>query len=125
MIHKKKLHNLPERKTLRQKLRHKATPAEKVLWKSLQNSSAGAKFRRQHGVGPYVLDFYSPKYKLAIEIQGGIHNDVLINAYDAERQTWLESKGIRLLVFENRELLEIPDLVVEIIRTTIMKFNRT
>src|SRR5687768_374142 len=68
-------HNLPDKKTLRQKLRHNATPAEKALWRSLRNSGIGAKFRRQHGVGPYVLDFYCPEHKLAIEIEGSVHND--------------------------------------------------
>jgi very-short-patch-repair endonuclease len=94
-----RIHNLPDRKTLRQKLRHNATPAEKLFWQCLKKSGIGAKFRRQHGVGPYVLDFYCPEHNLAIEIQGGIHNDVLRRAYDAERQPWLESQGIRILIF--------------------------
>jgi very-short-patch-repair endonuclease len=111
---------LPEKKTLRQKLRRKATSAEKLLWQSLKNSGAGAKFRRQHGVGPYVLDFYCPNHKLAIEIKGGIHCDVLRSDYDAERQSWLESQGIRVLCFENRELLELTEYVVGVIRAAIL-----
>ena len=95
----KKIHNLPDKKTLRQKLRHDATPAEKRLWHSLKNSSLGVKFRRQHGVGPYVLDFYCPERKLAIEIQGGVHDDVLRSFYDAERHAYLESQGIQVLYF--------------------------
>ena len=69
----KKIHNLPDRKTLRQKLRHNATPAERVLWRWLKKSGLGVKFRRQHGVGPYVLDFYCPERKLAIEIHVNPH----------------------------------------------------
>ncbi len=110
-----KLHNLPATKTLRQKLR----PAEKVLWRSLRQSGVGAKFRRQHGVGPYVLDFYCPEQKLAIEIQGGIHDNVLRNACDTERQMYLESQGIRVLSFENRMLLEQLEFVVGSIRAAI------
>ena len=101
----KKIHNLPDKKTLRQKLRDDATPAEKLLWQSLKNSGTGAKFRRQHGIGPYVLDFYCPKQKLAIEIEGGIHDDVLRSGYDGERHAWLESQGVRVLYFKNSELL--------------------
>jgi very-short-patch-repair endonuclease len=115
----KKIHNLTEKKSLRQKLRHDATPAEKLLWKSLKKSGAGAKFRRQHGVGPYVLDFYCPEQKLAVEIQGGVHQDVLRSAYDMDRHTWLEAQGIRVLSFNNRELLESSEYVVGIIRTAV------
>ena len=116
----KKIHNLPDQKTLRQKLRHIATPAEKLLWKSLKKSGVGAKFRRQHGIGPYVLDFYCPEHKLAIEIQGGVHDDVLIGEHDAERQSYLESQGIRVLYFKNRELLELTDYVVGVIQAAVL-----
>jgi very-short-patch-repair endonuclease len=114
-----KKHNLPENKTLRQKLRHEATPTEKRLWKSLKESGVGAKFRRQHGVGPYVLDFYCPEHKLAVELEGGVHNDVLRSEYDAERQAYLESHGIRVLYFQNRALLEHLETVVESIRSAV------
>jgi very-short-patch-repair endonuclease len=117
----KKMHNLSEKKTLRQKLRGSATPAEKMLWRSLQNSGAGAKFRRQHGVGPYILDFYSPEPRLAIEIEGGIHNDVLRSEYDLDRQSWLEAQGIRMLYFKNREVLELSDYVVGVIKAAILE----
>jgi very-short-patch-repair endonuclease len=117
----KKIHNLTEKKTLRQKLRHAATPAEKVLWRSLKESAIGAKFRRQHGVGPYILDFYCPEHKLAIEIQGGVHNDVLRSDYDTERKAYWESEGIRVLYFENRALLELPERVVEAIKAAVLE----
>ena len=117
----KKIHNLTEKKTLRQKLRHAATPAERALWRSLKESATGAKFRRQHGVGPYVLDFYCPEHKLAIEIQGGVHDDVLRREYDAERRAYLESQGIQVLCFENRALLELPDRVVEAIKAAVLE----
>ena len=107
--------------TLRQKLRHQTTPAEKLLWRSLKNSGVGTKFRRQHRVGPYVLDFYCPEHKLAIEIQGGIHDDVPRSEYDAERLAYLESQGIRVLLFENRELLEIPNYVAGVIRSAVLE----
>jgi very-short-patch-repair endonuclease len=117
----KKIHNLLDKKTLRQKLRRRATPAEKLLWKSLKNSAVGAKFRRQHSVGSYVLDFYCPEHKLAIEVEGRIHDDVLIGDYDAERQSYLESQGIRVLYFKNRELLELTEYVVGVIRAAVLE----
>jgi len=116
----KKIHNLPDKKTLRQKLRHIATPAEKLLWKSLKKSSVGAKFRRQHSVERYVLDFYCPEHKLAIEIEGGVHDDVLQSDYDADRQSYLESQGIRVLYFKNRELLELTEYVVGVIKAAVL-----
>ena len=117
----KKIHNLPEKKTLRQKLRHNATPAERVLWRYLRKSGVGAKFRRQHGVGPYVLDFFCPEHKLAIEIQGGVHKDVMRSEYDAQRHAYLESQGIRVLYFENRSLLELSEYVVGVIRAAVLE----
>ena len=117
----KKIHHFPDRKTLRQKLRHNATPAERVLWRWLKKSGLGVKFRRQHGVGPYVLDFYCPERKLASEIHGGVHDDVLRRDYDAERHAYLESQGIQVLYFENRSLLEISDYVVELIRSALLE----
>jgi len=116
-----RIHNSSDKKTLRQKLRHNATPAQKVLWRSLKGSAVGVKFRRQHGVGPYVLDFYSPEYKLAIELQGGVHNDVLRSDYDAERRAYLESQGIRVICFGNRALLEQSEYVVDVIKSALVE----
>jgi very-short-patch-repair endonuclease len=87
----------------------------------LKKSALGAKFRRQHGVGPYVLDFYCPEHKLAIELQGGVHADVLRSDYDAERQAYLESQGIRVLYFENRALLELSEYVVDVIKSAVLE----
>ena len=92
-----------------------------LLWRSLKKSGVGAKFRRQHGVGPYVLDFYCPEHKLAIEIEGSVHDDVIRRDYDAERQAYLESHGIRVLYFENRALLELSDYVVGVIRSAVLE----
>jgi very-short-patch-repair endonuclease len=116
----KRIHNLTDKKSLRQRLRHNATPSGKLLWRTLKNSGVVAKFRRQHGIGPYLLDFYCPEHKLAIEIQGGVHNDILRSAYDSERQSWLENHGIRVLRFEDRELLEVFESVVGVIRTALL-----
>jgi very-short-patch-repair endonuclease len=75
-------------------------------------------------VGPYILDFYCPELKLAIEIQGGVHQDVLRSDYDAERRTFLESEGIHVLYFENRALLETPEFAVNVIRSAVLEQRR-
>jgi very-short-patch-repair endonuclease len=68
-------HNRPELKEVRKKLRNQATPAEAALWKLLSGKKCGGlKFRRQHSVGPYILDFYCPEAKLAIEVDGNAHD---------------------------------------------------
>jgi very-short-patch-repair endonuclease len=97
-----------------------ATAAEALLWKSLKNSQLdGKKFRRQHSVGPYILDFYCPECRLAIELDGAGHSDLSTAEYDAKRTQFLNSKDIRVLRFENCEILETPELIVEQIRHTL------
>ena len=69
------LHEIPELKTFRRELRHNLTPAEAALWKMIRGSRLdGRKFRRQHSVGLYILDFYCPAEKLAVELDGQVHS---------------------------------------------------
>ena len=67
----------------------------------------GYRFRRQYGIGPYVLDFYCLGLKLAIEVDGDSHFEA--GEYDRERQRYIESLGIRVLRFTNREVFERLD----------------
>src|SRR5438093_13389102 len=101
------IHNVKRLRDVRKKLRSSKTAAEAVLWKSLKNSQLdGKEFRRQHRVGPYILDFYCPECRLAIELDGAGHSD-LLTAEDYTRRTqFLNSKDIKLLRIKNR-LLEI------------------
>jgi very-short-patch-repair endonuclease len=110
-----RIFNRPAQKPMRQRLRTHGTPAEAVLWGYLQRCQLrGRKFRRQHGVGPYVLDFYCPAERLAIELDGAVavHDDPARRAYDAERTRHLARLGIRVLRFENRAVFETPDVVI-------------
>lgn len=85
-----RLHNLPEQKTRRQTLRNNLTPAEAKFWASLKNGQLGGqKFRCQHGVGPYVLDFYCSAEKLALELDGAGHFTVSGNLHDDARKAYL------------------------------------
>ena len=110
------IHNRNSRKPIRKRLRSNLTPAEASLWRALQGSRLGVKFRRQHGVGPYVLDFYCPEARLAIELEGEVHNDPLRREYDGQRHEYLVSQGITVIYIENRTVFEQSERVLEGIR---------
>ncbi len=108
------------------RLRRDLTDAERKLWSGLRRSHInGLSFRRQHAVGPYVLDFYCPAIRLAIELDGGQHNEEAGQARDARRAEWLGSKGIRVVRFWNNDVLENLDGVLEeIARITEAQHSR-
>lgn len=112
----RRLNNLNTSKDFRQHLRNHGTSAEATLWLRLQKRQLqGRKFRRQHSVGPYILDFYCPKEKLAIELDGEVHHDVVRRDYDARRESYLASLGIRVIRFENKAVFDSPDEVLDVI----------
>ena len=95
-------------------LRAGMTDAERRLWSRIRHEQLGVKFRRQHPVGRYVLDFACLAPKLAIEIDGSQHLDQL--SYDERRSTWLASQGfIVLRVWANEVLSETDAVVLHII----------
>lgn len=98
--------NHPILKDRRRDLRRRETDAETYLWRKLKNKALqGLKFWRQYSVGPYVLDFYCPSKRLAIELDGDQHAEEESIRYDRERTNYLESKSIRVLRFWNNEIL--------------------
>jgi len=116
------IHNLKHLKDKRKDLRNHLTAAEATMWKYLQNSKLdGKKFRSQHSVGNYILDFYCPSEKIAIEVDGSVHNDYAAQSYDEERTAFLNKNGIVVVRFENKEVLQSEELVCEEIRKY---FNR-
>jgi very-short-patch-repair endonuclease len=92
-------------------MRRQPTSAEEVLWGALQKKQvAGLKFRRQHPVGRFVLDFYCPAHKLVVEVDGGVHDAQ--QERDAARTEMLETYGYRVLRFRNEEVMQdLPDVV--------------
>ena len=85
-------------------LRNDPTKAEAILWQVLRNKNLeGFRFRRQHPIGPYIVDFYCPKKKLIIEVDGGQHAEQ--EKQDAERTAFFELKGCRVFRFWNNEVL--------------------
>jgi len=96
-------------------LRRDMTEAEERLWIYLSNKGmVGYKFRRQYPVSKFVLDFYCPQKKLAIEIDGPIH--LKLQDYDKARQDMVERRGIEFLRFKNEEVLENIDNVLKTIK---------
>jgi very-short-patch-repair endonuclease len=84
-------------------LRRNMTEAETRLWQVLRSHRfANIHFRRQHAVGPYIVDFCAPRIKLAIEVDGDQHLDQ--QEYDAQRSAFLESNGYRVLRFWNGQV---------------------
>ena len=82
-------------------------PAEVILWSKLRGKNIqGYKFRRQYSVGTYIVDFYCAELKLAIEIDGESHFTAGSKDRDRRRQEFIESAGIRLLRFTNRDVYE-------------------
>jgi len=87
-------------------LRQYPTPAEELLWRHLRNKQLGGlKFRRQHPVAEFILDFYCPQLRLAIELDGGFHKEDETRKNDLERTRILNEKGIRVIRFWNSEVL--------------------
>ena len=87
-------------------LRHQQSDAELTLWNHLRNLQLdGIKFRRQHPIGKYIVDFVSLDRKLIIEIDGGQHNLPQEKERDDERTIWLESEGYGVLRFWNNDVL--------------------
>lgn len=102
----------PHTTQLARKLRSEPTDAERCLWWKLRHRQlAGFRFRRQHPVGRFVLDFVCLERKLVVEVDGGQHDEQ--SAKDEERTTWLEAQGFRVLRFWNHEVLGNTDAVLE------------
>ena len=100
-------------------LRKNQTDAEKKLWSVLRDCQMiGIKFRRQFSIGRYILDFYAPQYKLAIEADGGQHYEVEGRQQDELRTSELSNLGVQILRFSNLEILNIEG-VCEMIQKTI------
>jgi very-short-patch-repair endonuclease len=118
---KPRLYNAPNLQNRRCELRNHSTGVEAILWKSLQNRKvAGKKFRRQMSIGPYIVDFFCPECKLAIELDGAPHYRELTIEYDAKRTAYLESQGVTVMRFENRIIYEDLENALALIRQRLL-----
>jgi very-short-patch-repair endonuclease len=86
------------------RLRRDQTPEEREVWRALRAGRfAGFKFRRQHPLGKYVLDFYCPNARLSVELDGFAHGNPMQKEHDLERERWLAREGIGELRFWNHQ----------------------
>src|SRR5881394_1532599 len=99
--------NIIDSKSQRQSLRRDASMCERILWRRLSGRQlCGLRFRRQYGVGPYIIDFYCPEVKLAIEIDGHSHTFEERWRADTDRQRAIEAHGVKVVRFSNAQILE-------------------
>lgn len=120
------LHNRPQLKEHRRNLRNEPTHAEKEMWNGLRKKrTEGYKFRRQHSIGPFIADFYSPSLKLVVEVDGATHEDPKQRAYDAKRTEYFRQHGIDEIRFTDGEVLFSVDLCMEKIAEFIRSKTQT
>ncbi len=105
----------PEIEIAARQMRHNMTPAEQKLWQSLKGKQlAGLKFRAQHPVGRFILDFYCPSCKLVVEVDGGVHDEQV--DYDQVRSEHLGEYGYHVIRFRNQEVLgNLPSVLDKIL----------
>ena len=105
--HKNKLH-------VKRQLRKGMTPAENILWTRLRAKNIrGLKFRRQHGIGPYITDFYCPEKKLVIEVDGDVHAFDEQKKKDSGREDYFESLGLEIIRYTNNDIMHNIEGVLE------------
>ncbi|MFH0804273.1 MAG: endonuclease domain-containing protein [Candidatus Zambryskibacteria bacterium] len=104
----------------RKELRAKQTEAEEKLWLFLRNKEFhGLKFFRQYGVSGYILDFYCPKIRLGIELDGSQHIEKETMLYDKDRERILQASNIKIIRFWNSEVMNNTEVMLEKIRLEI------
>lgn len=119
-----RIHNRSYLKEKRKDLRNDGTPAEATLWKFLQSSQLeGRKFRRQHSIGNYIVDFYCPSEKLVVELDGDAHFHTDGYERDLIRTEYLNSLHIRVIRFENNEVFKATETVLDKIKSAFTTPN--
>jgi very-short-patch-repair endonuclease len=113
-MRRRTIHDLPEMRGFRRQLRTHGTPAEATLWRALKRSRLeGRRFRRPHGIGPDVVDFYCPTERLAVELDSAVHDDPVRRDYDSAREAYLSGLGSRVVRFENQMVFQHLEEVLE------------
>lgn len=107
--------NAPKMLNVRKLLRSQMTREEKRLWFYLRAKKLDVIFHRQYSIGNYVVDFYCPKYKLAIELDGSQHNDEQNKLNDQYRSETIEQYGVKVIRFWNNQIAHNINDVLEVI----------
>lgn len=115
-----RLYNKSAERNKRRSLRSNMPKAEALVWARLRDQQVeGCKFRRQYSVGVFVVDFYCPELKLAVEIDGPSLQRDGGAEYDSERQLFLEGKGINVLRVTNAQVYQDLNAAIELIIAAI------
>ncbi|MGY0200663.1 endonuclease domain-containing protein [Leptothrix sp. BB-3] len=110
----------PRLKTLARDLRGQSTDAEQRLWSRLRREQVkGLRFNRQKPIAGYIVDFYCAAERLVIELDGSQHFEADAQAYDQRRTRTLEALGLRVLRFDNRQVLMELDGVMAVIEGSV------
>ncbi|RIJ37446.1 endonuclease domain-containing protein [Pontibacter oryzae] len=118
-MRKDQLHSIPNLKIERALLRNSMTPAEEELWYLLRKHKVGGrKFRRQHSIGSYIVDFYCASERLVIELDGAVHDTAEAIANDQVRDETLLFLGYKVIRIRNDEVFEQPEAVLQRIDAT-------
>ena len=111
----------PNLKQTARRLRKEITHCEQILWSRLRKKQLrGVQFYRQKPIGTYIVDFYAPKAKLVVEVDGSQHLSLDHRQNDAERDVYLASEGLRVLHFSNMQVLQEIDAVAGAILKALM-----
>ncbi len=113
----------PQLKDLPRQNRKEKTEAENILWQRLRNNQLGSKVRRQHVIGPFIVDFAFLNERLLIEINGEYHNEPEQKKYDDARREYLLQLGYRLIRFTNDEVEKNIAYVIEKIKNELKAFS--
>lgn len=114
-----KHYNKKSEKEKRRTLRKEMTYCEKIMWIHLRRKQLGVRFLRQYSVDHYVIDFYSPEIKFAIELDGNVHDIPDQKEYDTHRQEYLEKFGITFCRITNDELMGNANMAFKKIEDTL------
>jgi len=118
-------YNRTKEKWRRKDLRKKSTKAEKILWEYLRNRNlAGFKFKRQYSVDSFIIDFYCPKVKLGIEVDGEVHFTEEAKNYDENRSGFLSDFGIDIIRFRNDDIYNNLKVVLNTIEDKLNKSEK-
>lgn len=110
----------PSTITLARSLRRSMTRSEQRLWLAVRGKQlGGVKFRRQHVLGPYVVDFFCSARRLAIEIDGGVHQDDEQQVHDARRDAWMHGQGVRVLRIPDKLVRDNIEAVLRLIAEAV------
>ena len=114
------MQNFKDLKSRARELRKQQTPWELMLWQRLRKQQlCNIRFIRQRAIGNYIVDFYAPSLKLAIELDGSQHFHPSAERYDQRRNHWLNLQNIKVIRFSNLQIAQEMDAVLEMIEQSI------